>query len=865
MNSYTNTNKLALQGVALFFMIFSFQTTIHAQAKFDYQNRTDLSFEERVRLGALHFERSGKFRGNGFKQFERWKYWSARSLDANGNVISPEQINAEVRKFQAENPIQSAISGPLTEMGPKSATNTSTWSSHLGRLAWIAVEPGNLSHILVGAPSGGAWKTLNNGGTWTPIFDNATDMDVYAVEISHANSQHYFIGTRGDGIYYSTNGGTTWTKSTGITAGEWISMIAMHPTNANILYATGQRFDNNLLLQGHLYRSINGGVTWTVVLVDGVAGLYDVEFKPGDPNFIYVGAVGGIWRSTDGGVIFNFHGASFPGAGVMMMAVTPANAEYVYALAETGGGFHAVYRSTNSGATWTTRSDNTMGDNNILTYTQTDLGGQAPRDMDIEVSPTNVDEVHVAGVETWKSTNGAATWVQSTDWNLGEFTIPFIHADIDQLTYVSVGATHRLFAATDGGIFYSDNGATNWSDITQGIGTRQFYRIGASKTEVDRVVGGSQDNGGGIIRGGMWYDWLGADGMETFVDKNNANTIYGTTQRGSMYKSLDGGNTIFSQLPKPLGENNGSWVTPFEQDPVLANTVYVGFKQVYRSIDGGFTWVPISNFNLAGVGTDTTLMELKIAASDNNTIYAAYGGRMYRTTNGGAIWTQLFFPVAFAQINFITVHPTTSNRLIVALSGAAGGQKFYESTNGGTNWNDISTNLPNVPAQCAIYEGDATDGIYVGMNPGMYYKNNASGGNWTNAGNNLPNVSVTEFEIENNTLYVATYGRGLWKASLGAAATYTWTGATGTNWMTGTNWSSGNVPDNTNAVIIPNVANDPIILNGQTANVNAITIQANGSLTVQNGGTLNSATSNFTVDAAGLFTAEIGSMVNIPQ
>ncbi|MCB0686218.1 MAG: proprotein convertase P-domain-containing protein [Saprospiraceae bacterium] len=740
-----------------FFMVESY-----AQNKFEYLYRKNLTYEQRVRLGEQHFEINGEYRGNGYKQFERWKYWSRRSLNERGMIIEADQIDREISAFQAKNSkngTQNAISGNLVEMGPMSTTNTSTWSSHLGRLTSISVANGNHNHIIVSAPSGGVWKTTNNGGSWTPIFDQMNTLNVYATEISHANSQHYFVGTDGSGIFRSLDGGVSWSTTTGIDAGDRINTITMHPTTSTTLYATGE-------FSGKLYRSTNSGANWATVFTSSFR-LYDLEFKPGDSNTIYVSGWGEIYISTDNGATWPTPvSAPFAGAEPIMMAVTPANTDYIYALAATGGGFHAVYRSTDSGASWFTRSNNSSGTNNILTYNQGQLGGQAPRDMDIEVSPTNSEEVHVAGVETWKSTNGGSSWAKSTDWTVTEDPLPFIHADIDQLTYVTVGNVHRLYAATDGGIFYSDNGAVNWVDITQGIGTRQFYRIGASKTDVDRVVGGSQDNGAGIIRGGVWYDWLGADGMETFVDKNNANIIYGTTQRGGLNRSNDGGNSRIA-LPKPPNENNGSWVTPFEQDPTSANVIYAGYKQLHRSADGGSTWQTISNFNLTGVGTDTTLSEVKIAPSDNNTIYACYSNRMFRTTDGGTNWTPLNFPIGFFQINFITVHPTISNRLIITLSGGDGGAKFLESNDGGNIWTNITGNLPNIGAQCAVYEADAMDGIYVGMNPGLYYKNNTSGGNWTNVGNNLPNVSVTELEIQQNTLYVGTYGRGLWKAPLG--------------------------------------------------------------------------------------------------
>src|SRR5690606_1795498 len=109
--------------------------------------------------------------------------------------------------------------------------------------------------------------------------------------------------------------------------------------------------------------------------------------------------------------------------------------------------------------------------------------------------------------------------------------IGYCHADVDILEFVG----NRLFVGSDGGIFVANNvGTVNsnyFTDLTGGLGIRQFYKIGVSQTNPVVVTGGSQDNGTSVYTAaGVWKDWLGADGMESFVDKTNSNTLYGTTQ-----------------------------------------------------------------------------------------------------------------------------------------------------------------------------------------------------------------------------------------------------------------------------------------------------------------------------------------------
>lgn len=727
------------------FFFFLEISNSEAQIYIELMKTTDMSYDEIVVETEKYFDKAGRGKGTGYKQFERWKYWGQRSLNDEGRVVTSREALEEYKKYLQSNPPNKGITGNYTELGPDQATNTSTWSSHLGRVSAIGLDPNDNTHIIVGSPTGGMWKTNNTGSTWTQIFDDESLIDVYSLEISHANSNHYFAGLDQDAVR-STDGGTSWMGVTGLAAADRYNTMVMHPTNSNILFAVGEFF-------GRIYKSTDGGANWAMEY-NHSGRLYDLEFKPGDPTTMYASGEGLVLKSTDTGDNWSALTGPWNGTGDIMLAVTDHDASYLFALQEDSGGFGGLYRSTNSGTSWTTQSDDSCNCNNIMGYNQSEKGGQAPRDMDVVVSPVDKDEVHVAGVETWRSYNGGSTWTQTTDWHLAD-PKPFIHADIDILIY----SGSRLYAGTDGGIFYSTDEADSFMDISQGLAVRQFYRIGASETEADRVSGGSQDNGTGIYKSGTWYDWLGADGMETFISWNDKDLVYGNVQYGSLYKSTNGGTsyTYPAQVPGGGTGFRGAWVTPTEQDPTNASTLYQGKYELYKSTNNAGSWSAISSFGHSG---SNYCSEIEIAPSNNQVIYASWGSTLYTTTNGGTSWTDVS---PGGWINYIDVHPTDPNRVAVTISGTSG--QVMESTDGGSNWTDISAGLPSINIECVIYENDGNLGMFVGGNPGIYHKDNNSG-SFSDISMNLPMVRVTEFDIRNGIMYIGTYGRGLWKGTL---------------------------------------------------------------------------------------------------
>jgi photosystem II stability/assembly factor-like uncharacterized protein len=730
--------------IALFLCL----TEIQSQEYLQMIEAETYSVQEIVDNAEAYFADKDKGKGTGYTQFKRWEYNALRLMNENGFLPTvTEQLN-EVEQFNAylnensEN--QQFLNDDWQDLGPFDWNATSAWSPGVGRITGISVDMSNNDHIIVGANTGGVWKTTDGGVNWTPLGDYFSNLSVYSVAIDPTNSDTYFFGSSSGLIYKSTDAGATWNQLADLSNSRVIKIL-IDPTNTNKIFACSEN--------AGFFKTVDGGSTWNSITTDVKA--YDIEFKPGDVSVMYASG-SAFQKSIDGGVTFTTVGGFM--SGPKMIGVSPDDDTVVYVLEAAGGSFGAFYKSIDSGASFTQLNHTGR---NYFGYDTAGIqsGGQAPRDMAIAVNPNDVNEVHIAGVLTWRSMDAGVTFNITSDWvpgNAAAANIGYCHADVDIFEFVNA----TLFVGTDGGIFKAtDTGtvtANYYTDITAGLGIRQFYKIGVSQTPDVVITGGSQDNGSSFYKlADGWRDWIGADGMEGFVDKDNPNYMYGTIQFGEMYKTTNGGISI-SGIVEP-GSGQGDWVTPFEQDPTITNTIYVGYNFVYKSTNQGGQWTAISQ-NFVG-----NLDHLKIAPSNNQIMYVSNGSFIYRTEDGGATdWVQTTLPGG--SINSIAIHPTNPNKVAVAL---ASNNKVYVSDDGGTTWQNYKLNLPNFAALAVVWDDNGQDGLYLGMNYGIFYIDN-SFSEWQVYNNNLPNVIVNELDINTSTnmLYAGTYGRGLWVSPL---------------------------------------------------------------------------------------------------
>jgi photosystem II stability/assembly factor-like uncharacterized protein len=724
------------------------------------------SVAEIVSAAESHFDSVGRERGTGYKPFRRWQYFAERAMDETGKLKSSEFYYNELNSLNAnlnnEGFSARTVVGTWEEMGPTYWNATSGYNPGVGRITSISVDKTILNHIIAGSETGGVWKTLDGGTTWTVLTDNLANIDVSALAIDSNNSSNYFWGSTNGAIFKSTDSGSTWSLHSNVSGGS-VNKILIHPTDAQIMYCSSEG--------NGIYKSTDGGLNWSGIYFAGTGTGYDIEFKPGDPSVVYASGTD-FYKSINNGSSFSKISGVAPNAfstGPKMIGVSQNDASVVYVLEADNGIFGALYKSTDSGSSFTklTHELNYFG----YDSSGNDDLGQAPRDMDVAVNPNDINDVHIAGINTWRSIDGGVSFNITSQWtpdSANSQNIGYCHADVDILEFVGSGANAKLFVGTDGGIYKAENptvvSSGYYTDLTAGLGIRQFYKIGVSQTNPVVVTGGSQDNGSSaLLSDGNWIDWFGADGMEGFIDKNDTDVFYGTAQFGSFvkYNNLSITNSI-SYLTQPDdkgGDASWNWVVPFEQDPITPNVIYCAFDEVYKSIDGGLIWESISpNFS-------NDIDHLKIASTDSNKIYIAINGSFRYTTDGGITWAQSSLNLAGGQINSIAVHPTDSNKIAIATTNS---NKVYVSTDSGFSFTAIGWDLPSFSAQALTWQDNGKDGLYLGMNYGVYYTDNTLGNSWTLFNNGLPNVRINELEINtaDSKLYAATYGRGLWKSSL---------------------------------------------------------------------------------------------------
>ncbi|MEA3446780.1 MAG: CUB domain-containing protein [Bacteroidota bacterium] len=685
-----------------------------------------------------YFKNRDNGKGSGWKQFKRWKYFIEQRVYPHGErtQINPGIAWTEIQKFKKEyGDLKSGSRNTWTDLGPTtSAVVTGHWSPGVGRIDAIEIDPENSSIIYCGSPSGGLWKSSDAGNTWAVLTDQLPIIGISSIAIDPNNTDTIYIAT-GDkdasavysiGVLKSADGGITW-NTTGldwnITQYRTIHKLLIHPDSSNIIFAASS---------SGLFKTTNAGLNWINVLNEE---LEDIEFKPGNPDIVYGISNSNFYKSTNAGD--SFTNVSVNISDRAQIAVTQANATYLYVVSAGSG----IYRSVDSGTSFSY-----MG-------AFPDQGYVSWYAMAAAASHTNAEQLHVGEFETWVSNNGGANFTKTSEWTWGN-SIGYVHCDIHEMIFK--GGT--LYCGSDGLITKSNNGGATWTNLTEGIGTRQFYRIGCSATHANKNIGGSQDNGTSVMTNGNWHEWLGADGMECIIDWSNKDIVYGTSQYGNFYKSNLGGNMGGVNIAQP-GE--GAWITPYVMDYSNPNIIYVGNDEVMKTTNGMMSWNSIGNFGTGNIDA------LAVAPSNSNYIYASKNEFIWMTNNGGTSWTEITGTLPMHYITYITVHPSDPQKVAISLSGYTTNEKVFVSDNAGTSWANFSGNLPNLPANCVVYHDDAQDGLYVGMDVGVFYRDNTFS-NWLDFFTGLPNVIISELEIHYGTqkIRAGTYGRGLWEADL---------------------------------------------------------------------------------------------------
>lgn len=714
----------------------------------------------------MEHHRENDSRDEEFEHFGRWAdFWGPR-LMPDGSFPSGEILWQELQaKIAAQRQQRGSAKGTrpqssanFTPLGPEQVPT----NGGAGRINCITFHPTNTNIILVGAPSGGLWKSTDNGSTWSSSTDTLATLGVSAVAIDPSNPQVIYLGTGdrdardtyGVGILKSTDGGATWT-TTGLSwtlnQNRVVSDILIFPTNTSTLLAA---------TSNGIWRSTDGGQTWSQRTTS-----YTMELRlhPTNPSIVFASTynqTGGaaILRSLDGGVSWTSVWSS-TSVNRIALAVSPTAPRRVYALCSSASnnGFFGLYMSLDTGSNWTQRSSspNILGSNTSGTST----GGQGWFDLCLIVHPTDSLMLFAGGINIWRSTDGGQSWANLTYWQQGT-SVPYVHAD--QHYFVFKPGTTELWVGNDGGVFRTTDLGSSWSDRSNGLAILQVYRMSHSRGSTTPVIlAGSQDNGTNRRTStGSWAMVYGGDGMENAIDWQTTSTMYCSIYYGSFYRSTNSGATWTSITPS--GESqNGSWITPFHMHPSNPQLLYAAYRTVYRSSNRGTNWSSLGT----PLGTNDRATFMAVAPSNPDVIVVGTRSTMFRTTNGGANWTSIVGSLP-SSLSSAAIDPANANTIWVTCSNWSSGSKVYRSTDGGSSWTNLSTGLPNVPINCIAID-PRTGNVYVGSDIGIYVRTPGAS-QWTSWDDGLPNVIVRDLELDTatNRIYAATYGRGIWQGTL---------------------------------------------------------------------------------------------------
>ncbi len=701
----------------------------------------------------------------GWKPYKRWEnYYESRTFPT-GDIAAYRQSVINYRTNINPNlSVQNTTASNWQLIGP---TALPTNGGGAGRINNVRLIPGTTNQFVVATPGGGVWKY--DGSTWTTSSDFLTRIGFADIAIDYTNTSIMYAASGdndagdapGIGMFKSTNGGSSWSAS-GLTSVSRFYRLIMHPSNPAILLVS---------TNSGIYRTINSGSSWTQVSTE--TNIRDLEFKPGDPGIIYASKMSAsviLFRSSDGGASFSSSGVGtgLPVAsnGRAMIAVTPHDANYIYMIIgnPSDNGFKGVYRSTDGGVNWTTQSTTP----NLLGWSNagSDTGGQQWYDLAIAASPINKDIVIVGGVNVWRSLDGGSNWQLAGHWTGSG--APYIHADIHDLNFDANGTT--VYAGCDGGIFRKDDitSSSAWTDLSNGLAIAQMYRMGQSTQSQNKVLTGWQDNGTALWTGpATWQRVIGGDGMECLIDYSTDNFQYGELYYGNIRRSSNGGGS-FSTIVGSGGaagtvNEDGDWITPFVINPRNPTSLYVGKTRIYKSTDRGTTW---NTHPL--IGSSGNIDAIAIASSDTNFIYASKSAQLWKSVNNGISYVEITAGLPGLFITSIAVDESSANKIYVTVAGSSAANKVFMSTDGGSNWINISTGLPNLSANTIVLDTMSNaNAMYVGMDAGVYYRDDNTG-SWATFNTNLPNVEITELEIQYaaQKIRAATYGRGLWQSNL---------------------------------------------------------------------------------------------------
>ena len=628
------------------------------------------------------------------------------------------------------------------------------------------------------------------------IKNNAGNSDIYVAigdgRYSDSSSGTLF-GPSTFGVYKSTNGGSTWTK---------LNLPALangHPicpndieltTNGNIWVSST---DSNTFGDGggRVYQSTDNGATFTLRhtvtgYASGTKGTggtgtrVEIEASNTNANTLYVlSQIEGMTANATSGVKWETKLEKTTDA----FATTPT-------LITLPTSFYSDSASKSR------------------EYISGFTGYQAFYDLMIESSPTNDATIYIGGIDLYRSTNSGGTWTQISRWTTN------VHSDQHALTFKPGNSDIGVFGNDGGvyycGALTSATGSSTTA-ITKrnnGFNTTQFVGVAVMPNNVsgaigDFLVAGAQDNGtqyfsgsttsassvaGATIGVNGTYEVQGGDGGKPLFDQgsdkyyitnyvNNDNMYMrtvGSTSTVKLDDDTEGMGLFYAAMC--LDSTNDIVYSDFTD---ATNRIY----QIRRYSDykGG----TVSRTDLTNALLTTYPTALATGKITPTTLYAGtMNGKLLKITSANGAnpaWSDITgsqFVGSVSDIEF----GANDNQIFVSMHNY-GVNNIWYTADGGTTWSKLDGNLPDLPVKCILQNPLNTAEIMIGTDLGVWYANtfNPNGTsdqalNWKQSFNGMSNVRVTDLDLQANSptapnaykVYAATYGRGVFSGSLTA-------------------------------------------------------------------------------------------------
>ncbi|MCB1606563.1 MAG: hypothetical protein KDI71_06265, partial [Xanthomonadales bacterium] len=601
---------------------------------------------------------------------------------------------------------------------------------------------------------------------------------VVYVGTGEGNGQYY-----GAGLLKSVDGGDTWSVlSVDQFNRSAFSGLAVDPGNPDVVIActtAGRLGDRANFINAQnagtgIFRSTDGGQSFTQIRANSC---FDLAVVANDFNTMYYSSSddadgSGVYKSTDAGASWALMSGAINGPDVASIDIALSKDGSRIYLGGVKGSDIAIQVSTDAGASWQPPrlTPNPPSTSNELGQAGTYCEAQCGYDNDIGVNPFNPDDVIFSGIGSYRSTDGAQTFTRIADNN--NAGTPPLNVHVDHHVVLHDPAIEGVvYSGNDGGVWRSADGGSTWTSLNGTLGTLQPYHLSLHPTDPNIMFTGNQDNG--TLRrtdSNTWTEVNGGDGSFTAINPANPQIVYASVPKLVIARSTDGGAT-FQDLPGvPTGEPV-QFVAPFVIDPANPQTLYGGTNRLHRTTDGGDTWAPITD--VLTPGADASITAIALAPMDSSIIYVGGSDGSVARINSAGTMAINAAPLPGRFVTSIAVSPTDSGTVYVSYSGFNGATPdtpghVFKSSDGGASWSNISDNLPDAPANSIAIRPDMADEVYVGTDVGVFIST-SGGGSWARMSNGLPNAPVMWLAVNGstNTLAAATYGRSVWKTELG--------------------------------------------------------------------------------------------------